>query len=413
MAAFEDVDIVVLDAPTGSGKTLIAELVRRCLETRGLYVCTTKTLQDQVVRDFPYAKVLKGRANYPTVRFPEVSCDDCSWSQESACPLCPTKHECPYEMAKSACLKAELGIVNTSYLLTEANHVGKFSGLEFVIADEADTLERELMGFVSVEISKFRAARYKLQPPKKVTVASSWGEWIDETIPVLQSRRPKIRQDSDAKIVRERQYLDRLLSKLRVVRDGLSDGYWVYTGRADGDISFRPSRVDALGMAYLWGHAKKWLLMSATVVSDEELVSSLGLDREHRLVRVGSTFDKENRKVIVQPAADMSRARNEREKMVDAVSSVLARHPDDRVLVHTVSYDLTEYLVRNVANVGDRTFLSYREGSERADRLAKFADTERSVLFAPSMDRGVDLTDELCRVQIIAKVPFPYLGDRQ
>jgi Rad3-related DNA helicase len=29
------------------------------------------------------------------------------------------------------------------------------------------------------------------------------------------------------------------------------------------------------------------------------------------------------------------------------------------------------------------------------------------------LDRGVDLPDEQCRVVIIAKVPYPYLGDRQ
>jgi Rad3-related DNA helicase len=57
--------VVFLDAPTGTGKTAIAEMVRRRLEVaRGLYVCTTKSLQDQVARDFPYARVLKGRANY-------------------------------------------------------------------------------------------------------------------------------------------------------------------------------------------------------------------------------------------------------------------------------------------------------------------------------------------------------------
>lgn len=29
------------------------------------------------------------------------------------------------------------------------------------------------------------------------------------------------------------------------------------------------------------------------------------------------------------------------------------------------------------------------------------------------MDRGVDLKDDDCRVVVVAKVPFPYLGDKQ
>src|SRR6266853_6542196 len=56
--------LVVLEAPTGSGKTLIAECVRRILKTRATYVCHNKELQAQFQRDFPYSKVLFGRANY-------------------------------------------------------------------------------------------------------------------------------------------------------------------------------------------------------------------------------------------------------------------------------------------------------------------------------------------------------------
>jgi Rad3-related DNA helicase len=34
-------------------------------------------------------------------------------------------------------------------------------------------------------------------------------------------------------------------------------------------------------------------------------------------------------------------------------------------------------------------------------------------MFAPSLDRGIDLPYDLCGTQIIAKVPFLYLGDKQ
>src|SRR5688572_29011158 len=60
--------VVFLQAPTGSGKTLIANLAQRKMQARRMiYTCTTKSLQDQVVRDFIYGRVLKGRSNYPTL----------------------------------------------------------------------------------------------------------------------------------------------------------------------------------------------------------------------------------------------------------------------------------------------------------------------------------------------------------
>src|SRR5579863_7757582 len=72
VGALERSDLCVLDAPTGSGKTLIAETVRRLGRYESsIYICSSKGLQDQFQRDFPYAKVLKGRRNYPTELYPE------------------------------------------------------------------------------------------------------------------------------------------------------------------------------------------------------------------------------------------------------------------------------------------------------------------------------------------------------
>ena len=62
--------IVLLDGPTGAGKTVVAEAVRRARGRRGTYLCTRKSLQAQMVRDFCYAVELKGRDNYPTLDFP-------------------------------------------------------------------------------------------------------------------------------------------------------------------------------------------------------------------------------------------------------------------------------------------------------------------------------------------------------
>lgn len=56
---------------------------------------------------------------------------------------------------------------------------------------------------------------------------------------------------------------------------------------------------------------------------------------------------------------------------------------------------------------------TYSGSDGKADALAGFRDGEGHLLIAPSMDRGVDLPDDQCRVIVIAKVPYPYLGDRQ
>jgi Rad3-related DNA helicase len=57
--------------------------------------------------------------------------------------------------------------------------------------------------------------------------------------------------------------------------------------------------------------------------------------------------------------------------------------------------------------------LTYRNAGEREATLERFLTTPDAVLLAPSFERGVDLPEEACEIIIIAKVPYPYLGDKQ
>jgi Rad3-related DNA helicase len=61
---------------------------------------------------------------------------------------------------------------------------------------------------------------------------------------------------------------------------------------------------------------------------------------------------------------------------------------------------------------GDR--LLTHTNFNRAEMLDVFKKSQRPlVLVSPSMDRGVDLPGDECRAIIIAKVPYPDLGDPQ
>jgi Rad3-related DNA helicase len=59
-----------------------------------------------------------------------------------------------------------------------------------------------------------------------------------------------------------------------------------------------------------------------------------------------------------------------------------------------------------------RAILAYTNAQER-DAAVEAFNRSGGVLLAPSLDRGLDLPDDLCRVVVVAKVPFPALGDRQ
>lgn len=430
------IDIVYLDAPTGSGKTLIAELIRRRLEQSALYVCSTKTLQDQFVRDFDYAKVLKGRGNYPTLNmpYPEYTAGDCTKTgtgDDARCYWCSDVKSCPYEMAKSEALRSRLAVLNTSYLLTEGNNVGRFSGRELVIADEADVLESELMGFVTYELSERRLERLGLSAPKKGVRKTTILGWLsDELLPRLVQRVQSLPVNGDIRTIRERNGLVRLVEDTRrvivdltqeieTVSDEDNPGVenWIRDNDA-GPLVLKPVRVDQYAGRFLWCHGKRWLCMSATFVSTEEMNDSLGIDvagLKTATVKVPMLFAKENREIVSVPVANMTNKEKETEwpKMIRAIDNVCSWYPEDRILVHTVSYAFTEYLMKNCSRELRLRSVTYRNGQERDNALARYRQNKGSVLLAPSMDRGIDLKDNDCRVVIVAKVPFPNLGDRQ
>lgn len=135
-------------------------------------------------------------------------------------------------------------------------------------------------------------------------------------------------------------------------------------------------------------------------------------------VTVPSTFDPARRPIFVTPAATMT-AKNKSEsypEMVRAVRGMLRHHPDDRVLIHTVSYDLAKHLTRElVSSLGPthKRVVTYTNSRERQPAIDKYLKIDGSVLIAPSLERGVDFRDDACRVVAVCKVPYPNLGDKQ
>ncbi len=79
------------------------------------------------------------------------------------------------------------------------------------------------------------------------------------------------------------------------------------------------------------------------------------------------------------------------------------------IVVHNCgNYRIAKHIVENVKS--DRLLI--HDSKTREAVLQEHMESEEpTVLVSPSMTEGVDLRDDASRWQIIAKVPFPYLGD--
>lgn len=435
--------VMYADAPTGSGKTFLADLVGRLLQIPIHYVCTSKQLQAQIVGELPYAKVLMGRGNYATLNGgAEVTCDDCDGDpRENDCSYCHDMKQCPYRVAKAQALRAQLAVLNTSYWMLEANGPGAFSHSDtkthematggLLVIDECDLLEQALLGTNEFEITRGRERELKVEAPKKASRYTTINEWMKKDLNgAIAAYGKKLGDDLLGR--RRARGLERLAEQAKRVSKGLEEdgeGAWV-RDYGFSPLVLKPVKVDGFGDDMIWRHYGKVLMMSGTIVSVDELRDSLGQHGDYGVVRVPMMFPVENRPIYVLGAANMTsnpqkvenRAQREKdvqvewEKMAEAVVAVARRHPGERVLVHTVSYKLADFLLRKtrgqLSSTGRKAF-TYAKASERMAALDHYRQNDGAVLFASSFDRGVDLADEDCRVVVVAKVPFPYLGDAQ
>ena len=441
MEAFETVDVVYLDAPVGSGKSVVGEIVRQLLGVPGLYVCTDKKLQQQFLDDFPYAKVLMGRGNYPTERGGDdrdqwgrlvLSADDCTGQQGDLkdCWYCPNgRGGCPYHVAKAAAVASPLAVLNTAYLLASASgDGGAFGGKNkrgLVVVDEADVVEDSLLSFVEFEVPGWVARKLGLSMPKKAVRKPALIKWLEEASQAARDgRKAQLFPD-----VKERKRVNAFAGECeRVAKELAKDldvdddeegelisGRWLrdYDTKT---LKLKPVVVGPYGGRMLWRHGEKFLLMSGTFISSDQRAADTGLDnaKDYAVVRVEMTFPVENRPIVIAPVADITRRSTPDDylDLIYAVEQISQWHAGERVLVHTVSKHLAERLAYECELPG-RVVCSYTSASGKQDALDRYMATNNGIMFAQSMDRGVDLPGDACRVVVIAKCPFPFLGDRR
>lgn len=458
VAAFEGgARTVLVDGPTGVGKTWLGVGVRAALNTQTTYSCHSLALQDQWADDFAPYPMLKGRSNYD-ITFPGVphliTAADCTWdagNPERGCAWCPDRLLCPYEKAKKRALAASFRCVNHSYLVTEARHVQRFKH-PLLILDEAELVEDAILQQVEVTFTAKLRDELNLGKPRFVTKEESILEWLKEiVIPALEADfRAYPRDTEDRRVIRQRNAAESRMDQTRFVAASYGEG-WVFDHGGD-NWSLRPVWASHWGRMWLADEPKKKsdatldpnnppafdpdtekakrriLAMSATLISGQQVAQDLGLPEPHVTVKVDGGFDAALRPVYIAGVADLRSQTEESadgedgqtkrvskgvpveqyDRLAMALRAVMARHPRDRILVHCHSYKIARELWQRV---GQSSRVLVYEGGGRDKALEEYLKKPAAVLLAASLERGVNLPDDKCRVIVIAKVPFPYLGD--
>lgn len=443
---------IVIEAPTGAGKSAIGAAVCDWASTwpsidigdgqvaypGGYYLVTQLMLQDQIADDaknnfnFRDFCSLKSADSYECDLYGR--CNIGLQVKEKVCDHRKENH-CPYIMTRAAFGRAHLSVTNYPYFITERIFVGKLPARNVIVCDECHTLERTLLKFGEIVLSQKLLKDIEI---RNISIPeyedmSSFISWLEEKyLPILQERELALKlyletdpMASKNEAIQKRytaisNQVQRIVSAITGARS--SPGDWVYwtdeTEKEGLCVYLKPLNAVPY-MDIIRGAGVVRIYMSAYPGEKKVFCRNLGLDPEEvAWIKLRSTFPIENRPVVMAFIGSMSKKNKNTTfpQLVHAVDKIMRHHGTQKGIIHCNSYALGQEIVDKLSAIPAHAnrILFPKNADERKPIMEKHAaSTEPTVIISPSITEGFDFKFDLASWQIIAKMPYPYLGDLQ
>lgn len=400
----------LLEAPTGSGKTLVGTAIHKLQNLYGtVYCCTTRKLQDQYMEDFgTFAVDVKGKSNYPCL-LPGI--EDASQCLDSQDFICGHKDSCPYRIRVEKARHAEMAVLNIWALLYQIKFAGRFTNdswredephRKLLILDEADTLEECLTSFASRQITSKYCKKYHLPLPDfEDESIDYWVSWMMETTQFLGGL---IKRAPTEEVKNEHRVVEQNLKFLL----GYLDNTWVVE-EIEGGVSFVPTQISSLAQSCLFEHFEEVVLMSASFCGDNIYTKVMGIN-DYEYFEVPSYIPPHKRPIYFIPVASCLQQDEDKgsyEEIRKVIDIILGTY-HEKTIIHTVSNSRAEQLVAN----SSFPISIYNSSDYHRVNIEEFLEGTVRILASPSLERGYDFRDDICRINIITKVPYPFWGSK-
>lgn len=431
---------IIISAPTGSGKSIIATTVHRVLKEiqgkwRTTLITSTKSLQDQYTEDDRAIVDLRGRTNY-----------NCPYGvgpyNSGGCRVkihsggCDKASTCPYVKKRTYwCNAAELRITNSSFQIQAPPEIcmDAKNQADLIVVDECHEIDDLIVEHTSIELdleqyTKIRqygggellaALSNYIEQFKKMEVGSTFQifgkmyddmhainemvcELIDELEPLMGTNRHDKAQIGD--IVESLQ----LIKNSTGIFDACGeDGTWILHSYGIGKMEIKPVFAWQVSEYALLRKSPYKLFMSATICGYDQFMKNLGLkESETEIIEVPNSIPLENRIIKVIPTQKVS-GNYDIDKLVKHVDMLIKMNAGKNGVIHTVSYKLANDIFERSKHK-NKMLVS----GDRNDILEFLGQTNRGhVVLSPSIVKGYDFSGDLSRFQILVKVPYLYLGD--
>ena len=419
----DDFDNIVVEAPTGIGKSAIAMTVQKWFASS--YLLTPSLgLTEQYNRDYSHLlKEIKGRSNFPCwVREGTADGAPC-WSKNRSCLHTKREDPCPYFEQKFEAADSSLVLSNPAYLFRIIQGDRNFGQREFAIIDEAHDMEGFLMDFLETRIT---LRDYSLIHGRTTNFPIHYhaADWIDPIKELHEGAQAELENAEDAEDEQAIERFRNLLSKTTTLLELLKDPERVVIeNHADGGgryLKVRPVRIDKFAADKLESLSMRRMFLSATILDIDTFINSLGLQDQRTLfVRISqSPFPKDNLKIIYSPCGPMSYAKRDNSipKQIKAIAAIMEKNPKKRGVILPHSHYIRKKIVEGLREMGfgDRIITHDSDARSRDVAIKHFfkGDDPSLVLISTYVGQGFDFKGKLAEWLVICKVPYlPIKGD--
>ena len=431
---------VIISAPTGTGKSIIATTVHRTLKHikgawRTTLITSTKGLQDQYTSEDSEIVDLRGRTNY-TCPIGAGPYNSGNCRTKIALGKCSKAQMCPYVKKRSFwCNQANIRITNSSFQISAPPQIcmEAENQANLIVVDECHEIDDLIVEHTSISLNledyqharKFGGGDLLVAISKYID--SFRGIKVGETFNItdeiytgmhnigemIASLTESLEQMLSDDRCESREQIGDVLEKLSEIQDAVSifdacdqrKGTWILQSYGIGKMEIKPVYAWQISKHSLLRKAPHFLFMSATICGYDSFIANVGLDeKDVHIIEVENPIPIENRKVTVIPTQKIS-GNFDIDKLVRNIDAIISMNKGHNGIVHTVSFALANQ-IKERSKHSKNMLVS----GDRYDILNWVSEPNGRIVLSPSIEKGYDFKGDLSRFQIIAKCPYDYLG---
>ena len=438
---------IILEAGTGIGKSAIATTIANMYEDS--YILTmTKQLQEQYLDDFGDMLVeIKGRGNYKCNY--KGNCDFCIKAEYNLRKC----SDCEYQRAFKKAVEAKNVITNYDFLYYAGVANPLLDSRELLILDEAHNLERKMLMLSSSELNReYISTKFGIdifEPLMHGTKSVNelkrnpeyWSGLCNDLVKECKKRIKKIEGDANKTVqvtldefendpsrysnfdYVEKQNLEQDMKVFAEISLGLDhkeliidlpDKKSILDNVMDISADFKPfSVVDDTQNLLALGNV--CIFLTGTLGSKDKFCEWNNINPEETYyIYEKSPFDVANRPIYTDFVGRMSGFRRgipnwKNKRAIKKIRELLDGHKGQKGVIHTSSNEQAFWIMDQLKDYP----LVFVGGADRNIVLKEFTESKESlILIGASIKDGVDFKGDLCRFQIVFKIPYPQLNEQ-